>query len=122
MPSQSIQSFCFPSSELLLAANSYLYIEIVGFQGYSFDLNISSTAASGTLKIYLQNDFPLNPDPLVYLPAYTLPISGGTFPGGEQRYTFDNNNSTNEPYVVLRWTGSDSSSGDINIAGIINVF
>ncbi len=122
MSYQNIASFCIPNTTLRLAANSYMYIDIAGYQGWTFDLVIDSTAASGTLKLYTQNSFPLNPDPLVYEPLFSLAVSGGTFPGGEQRYTFDNNNSTNEVYTVLRWEGTDSSSGNIFLTGIINIF
>ncbi len=118
-PIQNIQYAT--ASSLSLTSSGQININAGGFLGWGFDINLTSTAASGTLYIYNQYTNPAG-DTFSSTPTASLTVTSGTFSGGITRYTVDSNNVTTKPWTVLKWSGTDTSHGNIAIVGIANIF
>ena len=109
---------------LSLSSNGSIFINTAGFSGFGFDINLSSTSATGTLYIYSQYTNPIGDIFVSSIPtgSNALSISNGNFGSGVTRQTVDNNNVSTAGWIILKWVGSDSSSGHINIVGNANIF
>lgn len=110
MTIQNITSMA-SASMLSLSDNGQININVSGWYGYGFDINITSTAASGTLSIFTQYTDPVD-DTFIGSPVISYAISGGTFPSGQTRLTVDSNFLITKGFVILQWVGG----GDGNIA------
>ena len=116
MASYPISGYASASS-IALSANGQIIIgTLSGSSACGFDLNITSSAATGTLSIYLQYTNPVG-DTFTEAATETITVTAGTFPGGYTRYTYDSKFQSSVAYVVISWVGSDSSSGNIALVG-----
>lgn len=111
---------------IALASNASIAIPVAGFLGWGFDLNIVSTAASGNLNVYTQYTNPTG-DTNVRAPTITYAVTSGNFGtiGSTSSVTsvaIDSNNVTTKGWIVLKWVGSDTSSGTITVVGLENIF
>lgn len=111
---------------LSLSANGSFYMTTQGFPGFSFDLNMVSSAAAGTLSIYAQDTLP-GADSLVRIPISKYTIASGNFgtisgTTTVQSIRIDNNSVTNASYVYVTWVGTDTSSGSLTVVGYKQIF
>jgi hypothetical protein len=120
MTYQKMDFFCTSTTIPLSSSGYTVFIETAGFIGYSYDLNLTSSAANGTLYLYSQCTNPVG-DTFVGVPFLTIPISGGQYSGSQTRYTIDSNNLITRNWTILSWTGSDSSDGHIAIVGNVQI-
>ena len=104
------------ASTLPLNTNGQINIHTEGWYGWSVDINITSSAASGNIYIYTQNTNPTG-DTFSSSEVATLPVSSGTFSGSNTRYTIDSNFAIVKGWLIISWVGSDSSNGNIAIVG-----
>lgn len=91
-----------------------------GGQGYSFDLNLSSSNAAGTIAIYAQNTNPAT-DTFTRSPIKTYDVSAGTFAGGLTSVPIDSAYLTASTYCVVQWT-KVSGTGTLAVTGSTKSF
>ena len=125
MASQPILNLGSPYT-LSLASNTSVAIPVGGYLGWGFDLNITSSSATGTLSVFTQYTNPTG-DTKVRSPTTTYTVSSGNFGtiGSTSNVTsvaIDSNNVTTKGWVVISWVGTDVSSGNITVVGLANIF
>lgn len=104
-----------------LNTNGQINIDFSGFYGWGFDMDVYSSAAVGTINIYTQFTNPVG-DFADSSPIATFNVTGGNYGLGIMRQTIDSNYLITKSWLVIKWTGSDTSNGTLTIVGIANVF
>jgi hypothetical protein len=105
---------------LSLGASGSSVIDVRGMQGYAFDLNMTSSDASGTLSIYCQNTPPTS-DTFTRPPNFAYPITSGKFAGNLTGQQIDSAYLTAADYCVVAWNRS-GGSGSVSIIGTKRAF
>lgn len=113
------------SGTLSLATSGTFVIPVGGFFGWGFDVNLNSSlsasGASGNLYIQTQYTNPVG-DTYISTLSGANAIASGSFAGGATRLTIDSNNVTTKGYVIVRWDGTDATSGSASIVGLVNIY
>lgn len=98
-----------------LASNGSATIDATGYQGYSFDMNITSSTADGTISVFCQNTNPAT-DTFSRSAVQTYTISSGTFSNSMTSQVIDSAFLTASPYCVVEWA-KESGTGTLNLVG-----
>lgn len=111
-----------------LGNNASLYFDVGGWLGFSFDMNMISTAASGTINVYGQDTLPVG-DTNARVPIATYTVASGNFGtisgvSSVTSVTVDSNNVTARKYIVVKWVGTDGGSpvGTLTFVGFKQIF
>jgi len=111
------------ASSIPLNVNGQININVSGYPSWNFDINMTSTAATGNIYIYTQNTNPTGDAFMDTVPT-AIPVTGGNFGAGVTRQTVLNNSVVVCDWVIVKWVGSDAGSpvGNVAIVGSAQIF